>query len=127
MGLGMIFVITVFYALYLPNADYLWIPERVSKVLIDHGATTKGDVFMLDIREDSLPYYQGGTIRPLSVKNLDDDARKWPRFLVVTQEAWSGMSTRLTSRYEPVAEPVRGLLYADNHRIVNVLVVRKKG
>jgi hypothetical protein len=36
------------------------------------------------------------------------------------------MSRRLTSRYEPVGEPVRGLLYADNHRVVNVQVVRRR-
>ena len=126
MGAGMIGVIAVFYGLYLPHADYLWIPQRVSRVLIDHGATTKGEVFMLDIREDSLPYYQGGTIRPLNVKNLDDDPTLWPPFLVVTQQAWQHMSKRLTSRYDRVGEPVRGLLYADNHRVVDVLVVRKK-
>ena len=126
MGAGMIFVITVFYALYLPNAAYLWIPERVAKVLIEHGATRKGEVFALDVREDSLPYYQGGTLRFHLVKDLPDDVKDWPRFLVVTREAWEKMSRRLTSNYEPVGEPVRGLLYADDHRVVDVLVVRKR-
>src|SRR5205823_2169303 len=62
MGGGMAIIIAILYAFYLPSAEFLWLPRRVAQVLQDEGATHRGDVIMIDYREDSLPYYQGGTI-----------------------------------------------------------------
>src|SRR4029434_1258326 len=63
MGAGMMVVILILYAMYLPAAQFLRMPQRIASVLIENGVNKKGDVIMVDYDEDSLPYYQGGTIR----------------------------------------------------------------
>ncbi len=125
MGVGMMACIAILFALYLPSAQFLWLPKDVGAFLQDQRATTKGDVVMMHYKEDSLPFYQGGTIR-----DRDDDylrstpAENWPTWIVLSRELWNQQPQRVTDRLE-ILRSFRGLNYADKGKVVEVLVTRK--
>jgi 4-amino-4-deoxy-L-arabinose transferase-like glycosyltransferase len=125
MGAGIIAVIAIFYMLYLPNAQFLWLPERIASVLLENGATRPGDVINLDYREDSLAYYQGGTIRTKENTYFTDTSRdRWAQWIVLTSDLWQKLPPDVRSRYEPTAT-LRGLAYAKRGAIVDVMVIRR--
>ena len=125
MGLGMMAVAVWTFGIFLPRAEFMWVPKRVAAILHEHGGTKPGDVIMIDFTEDSLAYYQGGTIR-----RRDDDYLKatpleqWPTWVVLTQGIYEDLPGRLRDRLEIVGR-VRGWAYADGGRAVEVLVARK--
>ncbi len=117
----------VLFGWYLPRARFLHLSEEVGKFLREGGAVGRGNVYMIDYKEDSLPFYQGGTIRPqpknafLSQAAVED----WPEFLTITREIWDQTpeSARANLR---VLRTFRGWAYAAKGRIVEVMVVMKK-
>jgi hypothetical protein len=119
--------IAIFYGVYLPRARFLWLPEQVGLVLRERGAIVKGDVVMIDFKEDSLPYYQGGTIR-----GRDDDfliktpVNEWPTWIVLTSEILSQLPADRAGQLEIVSRH-KGWAYADGGRIIEVIVARKRG
>ncbi|HEV8292835.1 MAG TPA: hypothetical protein VGP94_12965, partial [Tepidisphaeraceae bacterium] len=125
MGAGMIAIIALFYALYLPNAQFLWLPQRISSVLLENGATSPGDVINLDYREDSLAYYQGGTIREKENNYFTTTPRdRWAKWVVLTSELWRKLPADVRSHYESFAT-FRGLAYAKRGSIVEVIILRR--
>jgi hypothetical protein len=113
---------------YLPNAPYLHLSTRVGTYLKEIGATEKGEVYMIDYKEDTLPFYQGGTIRP-QPKNAylaQVGAEEWPEFMVITREIWEAAPAAARERLE-VLKTFRGWSYAAKGRVRDVMVVRKRG
>jgi 4-amino-4-deoxy-L-arabinose transferase-like glycosyltransferase len=126
LGLGMAAVYAVLFGVYLPRADYLSLSRRVAAVLHREGATGPGESVMLDYKEPSLAFYQGGTIRENSASVLSHrllDAA--PRWLVITDEVWQRTPADVRARVE-VVRAVRGFAYADGGRVVEVVVVRRR-
>ena len=131
MGVGMVVVITIFWAGMLPRLHFLWLPRQVAAILHKEGATYVGDAMMLDYDEDSLPYYQGGTIR--SPRALGEERVSWrewiqkprARWLVMTDELWTSLPEK-TRREFDVVDRVRGWRYAARGKIVTVVVVRDR-
>jgi 4-amino-4-deoxy-L-arabinose transferase-like glycosyltransferase len=122
MGAGMVVVIAIFYALYLPNLQFLWLPQRVAQVLHEQGATHRGDVIMIDYREDSLPYYQGGTIMAAEENYFTThDSTQWPRWVVISNNAWERHPNK---SYKAVTK-LRGMAYARRGAIMEVLVLER--
>jgi 4-amino-4-deoxy-L-arabinose transferase-like glycosyltransferase len=127
MGVGMFAIILLLFTLYLPNADYLRISPNVAAILREHGATDPGKVLMIDYKEDSLAFYQGGTIRKQRdnrfLETNPPDA--WPAYLVITEEIWRKTPLEIRHRFDLLGS-ARGLSYADGGRILTVLVLRKR-
>ena len=73
MGIGMLVAAGVMFTAYFPRADFLRISIRVADVLKRESATHPGDVKMIDYKEPSLGFYQGGTIRE------ESDSKRFPR------------------------------------------------
>jgi 4-amino-4-deoxy-L-arabinose transferase-like glycosyltransferase len=126
LGTGMsVFYVTLFAA-YLPRVEFLRLSDRVAEVLHRHGATEPGETLMLDYKEPSLAFYQGGTIRESSAMSVSREllagASRW---LVITDEVWRKTPDDVRARLE-VVEAVRGVAYADGGRVVDVLVVRER-
>jgi hypothetical protein len=126
MGFGAALVYLVFFGIYLPRAGFLHLSKRTADVLIQHGATGAGQVEMLDYKEPSLAFYQGGTIREaeglwLSSRFFD----QLPPWLVITAEMWDKASPELKEKFE-VVHTRRGWAYANRNRIVDVMIIRKK-
>jgi 4-amino-4-deoxy-L-arabinose transferase-like glycosyltransferase len=125
MGLGMLLMYGVLFGGYLPRADFLRVSSRAGDILIRAGAIAEGTSEMLDYKEPSLAFYQGGTIRENSAMTLtgaivDGPASWW----VITDEVWAKTPADVKERLE-TAGSVSGLAYADG-RVVNVLVVRER-
>ncbi len=82
MGLGMLAAIAITCGFYLPAAPFLRISPHVAEVLRQQGATHPGDVRMVDYKEPSLAFYQGGTIReePNEKDLLNQPLTRWPRW-----------------------------------------------
>jgi 4-amino-4-deoxy-L-arabinose transferase-like glycosyltransferase len=125
MGLGVLAVWLVAWTLYLPRAQYLRLSVRVADALRRHGATGPGQVQMLDYKEPSLAFYQGGTIREHPATRLTaqvlDAAAPW---LVITRGVWDRSDAAARARLEVVDEQ-RGLAYAGG-RVVDVMVVKSR-
>jgi 4-amino-4-deoxy-L-arabinose transferase-like glycosyltransferase len=137
MAGAMIILMGLLFAWYLPAARFLHVSEDVGAYLQSIGATTKGDVLMLthkqpdegplDYKEDSLAFYQGGTIRiqPQTGYLEKTPPEQWPRYMVMTRKIWEKTPESLRERLEILKES-RGLAYASRGRVVDVLVVRTK-
>jgi hypothetical protein len=127
MGIGMIAVIGVLYGWYLPIAKYMQISPQIAQVLHDEGATKRGDVLMIDYKEPSLAFYQGGTIEPQRdnayVQNTPPE--QWPTWLVITKDVWRNVPKEIQSKWDVIAM-IHGWSYADGSRIVDVMVIRKR-
>lgn len=123
MGGGMAFIIAVLYVLYLPSAEFLWLPRRIAQVLQKESATHRGDVIMIDYREDSLPYYQGGTILAAEENFFKThEPPEWPRWVVISSNAWSRVGAQ--KFYQPVAT-LEGLVYARRGAVMKVMILRR--
>jgi 4-amino-4-deoxy-L-arabinose transferase-like glycosyltransferase len=125
MGLGMMLAILVLFAWYLPRASFLWVPQRVAQILLREGATRKGDVVMIDFTEDSLPYYQGGSIRAEEDVYFKQPPQTWVTWIVTTRDLWQKLPDQVQGHFNIIGT-VRGLSYANRGRNVEVLVLRKR-
>jgi 4-amino-4-deoxy-L-arabinose transferase-like glycosyltransferase len=127
MGIGMLILIGISYSLYLPNAPYLQISQQVAQILRREGATYHGAAIMIDYKETSLPFYQGGTVRPEKDDRFLEHIpqMEWPRWIVLTGEIWNSTPDQIRDQFETI-KVVHGLNYADKMRILDVMVIRKK-
>lgn len=132
MGVGSMLILGLVFTAFLPHATFLQTSERVAAVLKSHGATGPGQqTKMIEYKEPSLAYYQGGTIVEERLAHYFDEtpAEKWPQWAVLPKSIWDRTSAAARSKLEEVGQPVRGLDYAgkvDGQRVVEVVVVRKK-
>jgi 4-amino-4-deoxy-L-arabinose transferase-like glycosyltransferase len=130
MGAGMMLAMVIIFGWYLPQAWFLQLSPRLATILIDHGAgaenTQSGDVQMIQYKEPSLAFYQGGTIREQPENNflLTHPVEDWPRWLVIREDVWNQMPARVKSNLELVGAQ-RGLDLADRGRVWTVYVLRK--
>lgn len=127
MGLAMLCLMALLFGFYLPDARFLHLSENVGAYLQQAGATQLHDVAMIDYKEDSLPFYQGGTIRPQRLNDFlnREPPENWPTFLVITREIWNSTSQSAKAHLE-VLRTFHGLAYAAKGRVVDVMVVKKK-
>ena len=126
-GAGMAAVYVVAFGVYLPRADALRVSARAADLLHRAGATggAPGEAIMLDYKEPSLAFHQGGTIREESAMALSHHLLdRAPQWLVITQDVWRKTPPDVLARIE-VLGSVRGLAYADGGRTVKVMLVRR--
>lgn len=127
MGAGMLAIIGVIYCFWLPNVPALHISQRVASTLRAEGATELGGVIMIDYKEPSLAFYQGGTIREEPNKKylVETDPILWPRWIVITRRIWDEQPASVRERFD-IVDSVPGWWYANQGLSVEVLVVRKR-
>lgn len=145
MGGGFVLMIVLFYGWYVPSSPYLAISKRVATLLHEVSAlgsdgAVQGEVACLSYnldqtgarwkntgwREPSMDYYQGGTL-----KHEEEDrylerhaSGDWPRVMIITREIWEMSPPRVQSHLRVVGR-VRGLAYASEGAVVELLVVEK--
>ena len=131
MGLGMMLAMGVAFAWYLPAAQDLRLSVDLAAILARAGAsaqdTKPGDVQMIQYKEPSLAFYQGGTIREQSENDflLNHPPSEWPRFLVIREDIWDRMPGTVKSQWQ-LAGVTRGRDLADQARTWTVYVLRKR-
>jgi hypothetical protein len=125
MGVGMFVLVIVLHAGFLPAADFLQVSRQTAALLKANGATTPGDEIMIDYKEPSLGFYQGGTIRE---ESRDDylstvDPIFWPQWIVLTETALAKAPADRRELLEEVGS-VSGWDYAGKG-VVEVKVMRR--
>jgi 4-amino-4-deoxy-L-arabinose transferase-like glycosyltransferase len=125
MGIATLIVVAVVYGICLPHVNILRISQRVADVLHDHGATD--DAIMIDYKEPSLAFYQGGTIREQRNNNFLETtpSENWPTWIVLTREVWDSLTPVKQNQLE-IVQSIKGIDYADQWRKIDVLVLRKR-
>ena len=124
-GAGSLAICAVAWAVYLPRAEYLRTSIRVADVLKNNGGSAPARVLMLDYKEPSLAFYQGGGAREVRSGVLTAELVRSAPWIVVTQEVWKGTDDATQGTVDVVAT-ARGLAYADGGRVVDLLVLRSK-
>jgi len=127
LGVSMVVLMGVPFTWYLPGARFLHLSEEAGDYLQSVGATRVGDVYMIDYKEDSLPFYQGGSIRP-QPKNAylaTAPPGEWGTYYVVTREIWEQVPASAREHLE-VLRSFHGWAYAAKGRVVDVMVLKKK-
>jgi hypothetical protein len=124
MGLGSMAIVAILYVGYFPNAEFLRISPRVASILHDDHAER---AIMIDYKEDTLPWYDGGSIRGERDNTFLTDTlpSDWPQWIVLTSDIWKKTPPLIQQRFD-VRATVRGWEYAEQGRIVDVLVLQKK-
>jgi hypothetical protein len=126
MGVGNLLLIVLLWGVYLQYADFLRASILVADELKAHKLTQAGKVQMLDYKEPSLVFYQGGTIRenPNTVLTTELAATA-PQHLVISDTVWNATDPAVRSTYEILSlHPC--LNYADGLRIQTVMLVRRR-
>jgi 4-amino-4-deoxy-L-arabinose transferase-like glycosyltransferase len=125
MGVGMFILVIVLHVGFLPAAGFLQVSRQTADILKANGATTAGDEIMIDYKEPSLAFYQGGTIREESRNDYlaSVDPIFWPEWIVVTDDVWKKMPSEKRKLLEEVGS-VEGWDYAGK-RVVEVKVMRR--
>jgi 4-amino-4-deoxy-L-arabinose transferase-like glycosyltransferase len=126
MGVGNLLLIVLLSGVYLQHADFLRASILVADDLKSHQLTEFGQVQMLDYKEPSLVFYQGGTIRenPNTVLTAELAATT-PRHLVISDTVWNATDPAVRASYEILSlHPC--LNYADGLRIQTVMLVRRR-
>jgi 4-amino-4-deoxy-L-arabinose transferase-like glycosyltransferase len=127
LGLGALGLSVLITRGWLPECQYLQISQKVAAILQQHGATGRGDVLMLDYKEPSLGFYQGGTIRENSNSAitpglLQTTGATW---WVVTDEVWNATKPEIRAQFTQAGDSVTGLDVADELRKVTVRVLKR--
>lgn len=127
MGVGFLVFVSVLMGLYLPRADFLRISPQVAKILKEHGATVPGQVMMIDYKEPSLAFYQGGTIREQRLNRFlqETPQGQWPTWIVLTDRIWRDTPPEIQEQWE-ILGSVRGINYAGGGRRVEVMVLQRR-
>ena len=127
MGIGFGLIVAIFYGVLLPSAPFVHISSRVASILREHDAIHPGDAIMIDYKEDSLAFYQGGSIRREGNDRFLEATPwyEWPGWIVMTRRIWDATPPAVRDRLQVVSS-VRGWWYANRGRIVDVLVVKKR-
>jgi len=114
------------FGLYLPGARFLHLSEEVGTFLRINNIIGPGEVQMIDYKEDSLPFYQGGTIRPQRKDTYlaTSKPEEWPAAFVITREIWDKTPEDRKVRLR-ILQTFRGWAYAAKGRVVDVMVVVK--
>jgi hypothetical protein len=131
MGVGTLAVFIVLGTAYLPHAEFIRISSNVADIL-KRRPIPPGDAIMIDYKEPSLAFYQGGTLveQPANRFLETTPPARWPMWIVMPKTLWDAMPSEIRSQLDIVAPPVRGINYAgkiDRRQAVEILVVRKKG
>jgi 4-amino-4-deoxy-L-arabinose transferase-like glycosyltransferase len=125
LGAGVALIWIVTWTVFLPRAQFLRLSIQVAEVLKRGGATAPGDAMMMDYKEPTLAFYQGGTIRPNSAMALSNElVDRAPTWIVTTEAVWAAAPPDVRARLVEVARR-KGVAYADEGRAVEVVVLRK--
>lgn len=129
MGAGMMLWIAILSLFVLPHVQSLRLGYRTAEIMRREGATklAEGDGIMIDFKEPSLAFYQGGTIREEKRDHLltTEPPEKWPTWIVLTDRIWNETPPEMRALLE-VRGSVHGVAYADEMRVMDVMVVKKK-
>jgi len=125
MGAGVLGVFLLCFTLVFPFSPYLRLSQRIAAMLPPNLAV--GEAIMIDYKEPSLAFYQGGSIRPEPRNDFlaTVDSTKWPNWIVTTTDVWTA-TPQASKDLLDIAGRIAGWGYADGNRRLELLILRKK-
>lgn len=127
MGLGMMLLIAVTYSQFLPRYQPLRLSMRIAEVMRQVGAQKGERGYMIDYKEPSLAFHQGGGLleqRDNTYLN-DTPPREWPKWVVLTDRVWQGVREDVKRHWAVVGE-VEGLAYNEGGRSKILIICRRE-
>src|SRR5581483_7857680 len=126
MGIGVAVIVAILYGLLLPNLWPIRVSERIAELLRRDGAADQR-VIMIDYKEPSLAFYEGGGCREADDGYLQTTpTEEWPKWIVLTRTEWDGLSKGIQDRFVVLGD-AQGINYAGAGRRVDVMALRVKG
>jgi len=126
MGVGAWIFAALLFGRFFPSAQPFRASINVARVLREHDVVHPGQVWMLDYKEPSLAFYQGGTIREAKhAQPVTRDIDSAPPWLVLTRKVWDEAPQAARDKLQIVAS-FKAFAYSDGLRTPEVMVVRKK-
>jgi 4-amino-4-deoxy-L-arabinose transferase-like glycosyltransferase len=118
-------IAVVLFAAVLPFIPSLSASRAIGQDLTRLGAGGSTPVAMIDYREPSLAFYQGGGARESDVTALSSSSP--PAWAVLTTDAWSHLDPATQSRYQTLIDPLPVLIYNDGPpRVTHLLILRAR-
>jgi 4-amino-4-deoxy-L-arabinose transferase-like glycosyltransferase len=116
--------IAFLFGVVLPNISVLSASRTIGRDLNRMGAGGGATVAMIDYREPSLAFYQGGGAREIGPAALGSpDAPEW---VVMTTDGWTHVPQSVRERYQPADSPVPVLVYNDGWHRADLIILRKE-
>jgi 4-amino-4-deoxy-L-arabinose transferase-like glycosyltransferase len=124
MGIGMLAVMAITYGVILPNIPVLSASRSVAIELRALGAGGDVPVAMIDYREPSLAFYQGGGAREREEGQLTPSMPE--DWAVLTTEAWNRVPADIKTHFEVIGQPRPAWMYSIGGRRAEIIIVHKK-
>ena len=128
MGAGALVLAALLFGLYFPQSRPLRLSSEVARVLKEHDVVHPNQSLMLDYKEPSLAFYQGGTIREAK-HSLDtiQHIETAPPWMVITRKIWDKTPDDVRARLERVGPEFEGCDYSESvTEKARLMVVRKR-
>lgn len=126
MGIGMMVVIAIFYAVLLPRYQPLRLSQRLADHIIANGGRGERG-YMIDYKEPSLAFHSGGGLleqRDDAYLN-DTPAEDWPGWIVLTQRVWDSVRDDVKAQWSVVGTETGWAFNADD-KSARVLVLKRR-
>jgi hypothetical protein len=124
MAAGMAVLIAALFGWILPSLPWLDASHQIGTELNQLGAGGKTRVAMIDYREPSLAFYQGGGAREIDAAKLA--AANSPQWAVITTDGWSRLPLTVQANFETIGSPYPALIYNDGRQFKWLLVIHKR-
>ncbi len=126
MGFGMAVMVFLLLTILIPRLDFLRLSPRLAFVLPRGDEAARGDIRMMGYKEQTLAFYQGGTIddAPDNFLAITPPA-DWPKWLVIQRDLWDRLPGNQTHAYTDLFA-FTGLNYAGGGKTVEVLIAVKR-
>lgn len=128
MGLTLWAVIAIAFAVYIPATPSLTLASRVGTDLRERMKSSPGAARMVDFKEPSVAFYQGGTIREESNGDfLQTTPRdRWPRWLIIDVNTWHDQPEAVRRRWHEAATHVGFNLAGDGVHPQTILTLENR-
>ena len=123
MGIGAAVLLSA-AVIGVPSMTLLTASRQIGHELTALGAGGSTKVAMIDYREPSLAFYQGGGAREIDIGKLSRPNP--PQWSVMTMDAWSKLSPRIQARFEIIGPPRPVLIYNDGAQLKKVVIIRRR-
>lgn len=125
MGIGMGLMIVVSYPFFVAHYQPLQLSLQIVEKMQQAGAQPGERGYMIDYKEPSLAFHQGGGLREQRENNYlnESSPTDWPQWIVLTERIWKQVREPVKQQWKVVAE-VRGWAYNEGGKS-KVLVIRK--
>jgi hypothetical protein len=110
------------FSIVVPGMWFMRLGQSVGEDLKKRGAVGVGNVLMVGYREPSMAFYQGGTVREAETAALSTSTAQW---VTVTAGVWEQADDATRARWSLVSSH-RGIAYADEPDVIEVLVLRRR-